>query len=356
MALPFEAQPMEERLQDRAKRARNRETWHRETREDKLTYNMGAFIANEKDAMEDAIVALGDEAEGPFKVKMYTTLRQAWVRMAREYRKLNTAGTHDWEAAEDIYERGDAVEGMTEEEAKLLKKHLKKNEENGKVQKRRKAKETPYQRPEENSSGATGPGSSPNQWGVGSGLGWGMWPAQVAPTMNGVAPPMSGTMPPLCGLMPPTSGMAPPMSGIAPPLNGWAMGGPTGATYSGGPYGYEGNYGGQFNGGQHGGQYGYYHGGSQHIGNNSGGQYRNSNQGGGSGGGSSGGSGAAKKRTYPCDNCGSYDHWKSSPGCPKFYIYLDGLKAKSLSMQGGGNQDPGTGPSGYLALPAPGKG
>jgi hypothetical protein len=50
---------MEERLLDRAKRARNRETWHRETREDKLTYNMGAFIANEKDAMEDAIVAQG---------------------------------------------------------------------------------------------------------------------------------------------------------------------------------------------------------------------------------------------------------------------------------------------------------
>ena len=58
MALPFEAQPMEERLQDRAKRARNRETWHRVTDRDKLTYNMGAFIANEKDAMEDAIVAL----------------------------------------------------------------------------------------------------------------------------------------------------------------------------------------------------------------------------------------------------------------------------------------------------------
>jgi hypothetical protein len=163
MALPFEAQSMEERILDRAKRARNRETWHRVTREDKLTYNMGAFIADEKDAMEDAIVALGDEAEGPFKVKMYTTLRQAWVRMAREYRKLSTAGTYDWETAEDIYERGDAVEGMTEEEAKLLKKQLKKNEENGKVQKRGKAKETPYQRPEENSSGATGQGSSPNQ-------------------------------------------------------------------------------------------------------------------------------------------------------------------------------------------------
>jgi hypothetical protein len=54
MALPFEAQSMEERIQDRAKRARNRETWHRVTREDKLTYNMAAFIADEKDAREEA--------------------------------------------------------------------------------------------------------------------------------------------------------------------------------------------------------------------------------------------------------------------------------------------------------------
>jgi hypothetical protein len=44
---------------------------------------------------------------------------------------------------------------MTDEEVKLLKKQLKKNEENGKVQKRGKVKETPYQSPEEASSGAS---------------------------------------------------------------------------------------------------------------------------------------------------------------------------------------------------------
>jgi hypothetical protein len=235
------------------------------------------------------------------------------------------------------------MEGMTEEEAKPLKKTLKKNEENGKKE---KAKETPYQRPEENSSGATGRGPT---WG------WGGWPVPgMAPPMNGAAPPMSGAAPPMSGLIPLTSGLTQPMSGMAPPMGGWTMGGPTGTTYGSGQYGYNGNYGvGQFNGGQYGGQYGYHYGSGQHIGNGSGGQYRNSNQ--GSGGGSSCASGG-KKRTYPCDNCGSYDHWKSSPGCPKFYIYLDGLKVRSLAMQGGSNQDPGAGPSGYLALPAPGKG
>ncbi len=77
MALPFETQSMEERIQDRAKRARDRETWHRVTREDKLTYNMAAFIADEKDAREEAIIALGEKADGPLKAKMYCTPRSA---------------------------------------------------------------------------------------------------------------------------------------------------------------------------------------------------------------------------------------------------------------------------------------
>jgi hypothetical protein len=200
MALPFETQTMQERLQDRARRARDRETWDRVTEEDELTYKMAAFIADEKDAREEAIIALGEEADGPLKAKMYTTLRQMWVRLAREYRKLSTAATYDWETAEDIYEKAGAVEGMTEEEAKLLEKRLKKNQENGKVQRRGKAKETPYQRPEENSSGATGQGPS---WG------WGGWPAP--------------------GLVPPMNGMVPPMGGWA--MGGWTMGGPGNGGY-----------------------------------------------------------------------------------------------------------------------------
>jgi hypothetical protein len=84
MALPFEAQSTEERIQDRARRARDRETCRRVAREDKLTYTMATFIAEERDAMEDAIVALGDAADGPLKTQIYTTLRQTVVRLARE--------------------------------------------------------------------------------------------------------------------------------------------------------------------------------------------------------------------------------------------------------------------------------
>jgi hypothetical protein len=52
MALPFEARTVDERIQDRAEKARERGAWPRQTRAEKIIYDMAVFIATEKEALE----------------------------------------------------------------------------------------------------------------------------------------------------------------------------------------------------------------------------------------------------------------------------------------------------------------
>jgi hypothetical protein len=52
MALPFETRTVDERIQDRAEKARERGAWPRQTRAEKIIYDMAVFIATEKEALE----------------------------------------------------------------------------------------------------------------------------------------------------------------------------------------------------------------------------------------------------------------------------------------------------------------
>ncbi len=252
--------------------------------------------------LEDAVISLRDETDGTLKVRTYTILRQAVASLARQYAKLETAANSGWDRAVEMDEKGDEVEGMTEEkeEAEKSRKNIQtRNDDNGgKVKKKRvrtkKYKATPYDKSDAGSSGgASGQGPS---WGGG-------WP---------------------------------PAASFASPMNGWvalAGGGPPGTVRGGGgagQYAYEGNY---SDGGNKGGKYrGKRQRGSGGGGGN-GGNVGGGNGGSGNGGGGKGGSGI-KKRIYPCKNCGSKEHWKQSPACPKHQIYLDAQKAKSLEKKG----------------------
>ena len=129
MALPFETMSPEERSQERAARARRRETWGKETREQKMMYDMAIGYTTEREALEDALVKVAEEADGPAKVRHYTVLRQSIARLAERYKKVEVAAKYGWATAEDIFEHGEAIEGMTEAQAKLLKNHIKKAEE-----------------------------------------------------------------------------------------------------------------------------------------------------------------------------------------------------------------------------------
>ncbi len=66
---------------------------------------------------------------------------------------------------------------------------------------------------------------------------------------------------------------------------------------------------------------------------------------GGSRAGSAGGQGYAAatklanngaENKFPCDNCGSTDHWKSSFNCPNYHIHLSQLAAKAELFRTGG--------------------
>jgi hypothetical protein len=52
MALPFETRTVDERIQDRAEKARERGAWPRQTRAEKIIYDMAVFVATEKEALE----------------------------------------------------------------------------------------------------------------------------------------------------------------------------------------------------------------------------------------------------------------------------------------------------------------
>jgi hypothetical protein len=52
MALPFETRTVDERIQDRAEKARERGTWPLQTGAEKIIYDMAVFVATEKEALE----------------------------------------------------------------------------------------------------------------------------------------------------------------------------------------------------------------------------------------------------------------------------------------------------------------
>jgi len=125
MALPYEIMSVEERSQERAARTRRRETWPRDNREQQLTYSMAIAFTTEREHLEDALVELANEAEGPFKARQCTVLRQSIRRLSEQYKKVEVAVKYGWETAEEVFGQEEAIEGLSETQAKTLRNYLK---------------------------------------------------------------------------------------------------------------------------------------------------------------------------------------------------------------------------------------
>jgi hypothetical protein len=69
--------------------------------------------------------------------------------------------------------------------------------------------------------------------------------------------------------------------------------------------------------------------------------------------GTSGRGAANNKRRYPCDNCGSMEHWKYEVVCPKYHLHLEQLAAKHAGARGQQAGASGGQQGAHLALPPP---
>ncbi len=271
------------------------------------------------------LVAL--EAEG--KVVLLSGMRRTAKDLLEIYSQINAANIYNFNIVEQLFNGKTSVEGLSDDQQKLLKNIIKEEHSAGKSKKVKETESKPYERPAAAEVAST----------LGVEVGWGFAPpflyVQQAPQFAG-------------GVFPDMVMQAwPQMPGAGGQGYGQLHFGQVGSDMYGGGQGRGQQGGGQFSGGQmYGGQN-----------NGSGAGY--------SGGGGAGYSGRARgqnnnsnnKRKYPCDNCGGMGHWKYQNVCPNSYMYLEVLAAKSaakrVAQQGGsagGYQQP-TGST--LVLPPP---
>jgi hypothetical protein len=333
MALPYEQLTEDLRRTERMKRQRAREAWKRETALQKYLYNLGTVTASALEDQEDNVLRLvALEAEG--KATLLAGMRRTAKDLLEIYSQINAANIYNFNIVEQLFDGTTAVEGLSDDQQKLLKNIIKEEHSAGKSKKEKEPENKPYDRPVATGAAATS----------GGGVGWGYAPpfpyVQQPPQFAG-------------GVFPGMVMQAwPQMPGAGGQGYGQLNFGPAGGDMYGGGQG-----GGQQGGGQFGG--GQFSGGQMYGGNNSGGGAGYS---GGGGAGYSGGARAqdnnSNKRKYPCDNCGQMGHWKFQNVCPNYHMHLEQLAAKSATaraaqQQGGsagGFQQP-MGPT--LALPPP---
>jgi hypothetical protein len=332
MELPYERLTEDLRRTERLKRQRAREAWKRGTALEKYLYNLGTVTASALEDQEDNVLRLvALEAEG--KAVLLAAMRRTAKDLLEIYSQINAANLYNFNIVEQLFDGKTAVEGLSEDQQKLLKNIIKEEHSAGKAKKEKETENKPYDRPAAAEAAATS----------GAGVGWGYAPpfpyVQQAPQFAGGVFP--GMVMQAWPQMPGAGGQGYGQSNFG--------GGQGGGQQGGGQFG-----GGQFSGGQFGG--GQFSSGQMYGGNNSGGGA------GYSGGGGAGYGGGARaqdnKRKYPCDNCGQMGHWKFQNVCPNYHMHLEQLAAKSATaraaqQQGGpagGFQQP-TGST--LALPPP---
>jgi hypothetical protein len=328
MVLKYESMTEDARRQDRLDRYRWREGWERNTIERRFCYTAATMVALALEEQEDNVLKVA-VAEFAGKDAVLQGMRRTATDLQKVYLQLETASKYGFNITEKFFERKSAVQGLTEEQEKLLKAIIK--EETGEVSGSKSKKAKQDSSSEESKAGGSGGGVGQG-WGdggQGGGSGGGAGPGW------GFAPPFPYTQPNMGSFAAGYPGMM--MSGWpAPPSQGFGGGGYGG----GGQYGMVGQQGmaGQQSYPQQGSGYG--HGGT-------------------GGGGTQGGAGTSgrgtgnTKRRYPCDNCGSMEHWKYEVVCPKYHLHLEQLAAKHAGARGQQGGAAGGQQGSQLALPPP---
>jgi hypothetical protein len=328
MVLKYETMTEDERRTDRLDRHRWREGWERNTIERRFCYTAATMVALALEDQEDNVLKLV-AVDFAGKDAVLQGMRRTATDLQKIYLQLETASKYGFNISEKFFDRKSAVQGLTEEQEKLLKAIIK--EEGGETGGSKSKKAKLDSGKEEPKAGGSGGGAGPGWGDGGAGPGWGYAPPfpYAQPNMGSFAAGYPGMM-----------------------MGGWPA--PPNQGFGGGAYGGGGQYGmaGQQGFFQQGGGYG--QGGVGGNGYSHGGAGGGGTQGGAGSSGRGAGNGAGNnKRRYPCDNCGSMEHWKYEVVCPKYHLHLEQLAAKHAGARGqqagaaGGQQGP------HLALPPP---
>jgi len=309
MALNYETMSVEERAKERATRGRKMEDWPKREPVEKVLVNLGKRLTAIQELTEDMLVTLGAATEATAAATRTTVTNQLRVQYAVTTEALKHAELdcrYGVGTADQLYDHAAEVSYMSDGEAKALKELLKKRAEAAAgTDGKGKGKfvpNKPYERP---------PGYAKPETPAG-------WPWTAPPPM----PMAAMSMPPM--------GMG--------QMYGWPLGGP------------------QFTGVAQGGLS------NMPMGMQAVGGAAAASPGPAAG---ASGQGGGRKR-FPCDNCGAMEHWKSSPSCPNYHLFVSAQLTKAEvfrnaaqgSQQG---QQPAAGGSGQggpqlLALQPPGTG
>jgi hypothetical protein len=331
MVLKYETMTEDERRTDRLDRYRWREGWERNTLERRFCYTAATMVAQVLEDQEDSVLKVA-AADFAGKDAALQGMRRSAMDLQKLYLQLETGNKYGFNIAEKFFDRKSAVQGLTEEQEKLLKAIIKEEGGEASGSKSKKAKQDNGK--EEPKAGGSGSGAGAS-WGDG---------AQAGGSGGGAGPGW--------GFAPPFPYAQPNMGSFAAGYPGMMMGGwpaPPNQAFGGGGYGGGAQYGmvGQQSYPQQGGGYGQGGAGGSGYGQ------------GGAGGGNQGGAGtsgrgaANNKRRYPCDNCGSMEHWKYEVVCPKYHLHLEQLAAKHAGARGQQGGAAGGQQGAHLALPPP---
>jgi len=240
MALPFENMTVEELAKDRLERFKSRETWEKDTQQQKMHLQMASQLQSAKEALENMVLKIKPaEVVMATKDEQLALARQEIQKIEEAYMHMEVYAVYGNKVAEELYGKPKMSGKLPEEMEKKLDKLLKETKE---------AKRPKIESAAKQSQQAVN--NMPN-WG------WGMPNMGYFPTGGGMAMPNFG----FGGYQ---QQMAPAVA--APPKQA---------------------------------------------------------------------GGVPVKKRYPCDNCGSVDHWKSNPVCPNFHLFLQLQAAKAEEIRKG---------------------
>jgi hypothetical protein len=238
MALKYETMTEEGRRADRLDRYRWREGWERDTIERRFCYTTATAVALAIEEQEDSVLKVV-AADFAGKDAVLQGMRRTATDLQKVYLQLETDSKYGFKIAEKFLDRKSSVQGLTDEQEKLLKSIIK--EESGESSESKGKKSKKNDGKEElrgDNSQAGGPGS-------GAGPGWGFAPVfPYGPFMGNFAAGFSSIM--MGG------GAAPPNMGYGSGGYGgggqFGMHGQQGHNQQGGGYGYGGAGGGDYGG------------------------------------------------------------------------------------------------------------
>ena len=128
MALKYETLTKEGRRADRLDRYRWREAWERGTIERRFCYTTATTVAVAMEEQEDTVLKVVT-ADFAGKDAVLRGMRRTATDLQKVYLQLKTASKYGFNIAEKFFERKSIVQGLTDEQEKLLNKIIK--EESG---------------------------------------------------------------------------------------------------------------------------------------------------------------------------------------------------------------------------------